>query len=209
MDAHSNPARRTLKSVQEQEDRRRRRNERDRAWRAAETAEQRSEILSKRRERNCAKCAAQTASERQVTSQQRSTRERERMAAKTPENDNSVPFKAKMSCKHGYIGYTNMLYLFRKISCMALFHPKPNKFLRFDLESCNLMCTYTVVTHPCHIPPLAQARPMMLCIYTSTYCGLCWVCKITFRDATNHKQWIILTIAQCSDTRVHDQVEER
>ena len=116
MDAHSNPARRTLKSVQEQEDRRRRRNERDRAWRAAETAEQRSEILSKRRERNCAKCAAQTASERQVTSQQRSTRERERMAAKTPENDNSVPFKAKMSCKHGYIGYANMLYLFRKIS---------------------------------------------------------------------------------------------
>jgi len=32
------------------------------------------------------------------------------------ENDNSVPFKAKMSCKHGYIGYANMLYLFRKIS---------------------------------------------------------------------------------------------
>ena len=50
---------------------------------------------------------------------------------------------------------------------MALFHPKRNECLRFDLESCNLMCTYTVVTHPCHIPPLAQARPMMLCIYTS------------------------------------------
>ena len=45
--------------------------------------------------------------------------------------------------------------------------PKPNECLHFDLESCNLMCTYTVVTHPCHIPPLAQARPMMLCIYTS------------------------------------------
>ena len=60
-----------------------------------------------------------------------------------------------------------MLYLFRKISCMALFHPKPNEFLHFDLESCNLMCTYTVVTHPCHMAPLAQARPMMLCIYTS------------------------------------------
>jgi len=40
---------------------------------------------------------------------------------------------------------------------LALFHPKCNE--RFDLESCNLMCTYTVVTHPCHIPPLAQARP--------------------------------------------------
>ena len=50
---------------------------------------------------------------------------------------------------------------------LALFHPKPNECLHFDLESCNLMCTYTVVTHPCHIPPLAQARPMMLCIYTS------------------------------------------
>ena len=52
---------------------------------------------------------------------------------------------------------------------LALFHPKPNECLHFDLESCNLMCTYTVVTHPCDIPPLAQARPMMLCIYTSIY----------------------------------------
>ena len=51
------------------------------------------------------------------------------------------------------------------------FHPKPNECQHFDLESCNLMCTYTVVTHPCHIPPLAQARPMMLCIYTSYYVG--------------------------------------
>ena len=38
MDAHSNP-RRALKSVQEQEDWQRRRNERDRARRAAETVE--------------------------------------------------------------------------------------------------------------------------------------------------------------------------
>ena len=60
-----------------------------------------------------------------------------------------------------------MLNLFRNIPCMALLHPKPNECLHFDLESCNLMCTYTVVTHPCHIPLLAQARPMMLCIYTS------------------------------------------
>ena len=48
--------------------------------------------------------------------------------------------------------------------------PKPNECLHFDLESCNLMCIYTVVTDPCHIPPLAQARPMMLCIYTSLMC---------------------------------------
>ena len=52
---------------------------------------------------------------------------------------------------------------------VALFHSKPNECLRFDLESYNLMCTYIVVTHPCHISPLAQARPMMLCIYTSYY----------------------------------------
>ena len=47
---------------------------------------------------------------------------------------------------------------------LALFHLKPNECLRFDLESCDLMCTYTVVTHPCDILTLAQARPMMLCI---------------------------------------------
>ena len=72
--------RRTLKSAQEQEDRRRRRNERDRARRAAETVEQRSERLRKRRERDRARRAAQTGSERQATSQQKSTRKRERMA---------------------------------------------------------------------------------------------------------------------------------
>ena len=51
MDAHSNP-RRALKSAQEQENHRRRRNERDRAWRAAETVEQRSERLRKQMERD-------------------------------------------------------------------------------------------------------------------------------------------------------------
>ena len=51
--------------------------------------------------------------------------------------------------------------------------PKPNECLHFDLESCNLMFTYTVVTHPCDIPPLTQACPMMLCIYTSIVCILC------------------------------------
>ena len=57
----------------------------ERARRAAETAEQRSERLRKRRERDRARRAAQTASERQATSRQKSTRERERMAAETPE----------------------------------------------------------------------------------------------------------------------------
>ena len=55
----------------------------ERARRAAETAEQMSERLRKWRERDCARRAAQTASERQATSQQRSSRERERMAAET------------------------------------------------------------------------------------------------------------------------------
>ena len=84
MDTQINP-RRALKSAQVQEDRRRRRNERDRARHVAETAEQRSERLRKRRERDHARHAAQTASERQATSQRQSTRECERTAAETPE----------------------------------------------------------------------------------------------------------------------------
>ena len=64
MNTHSNP-RRALKSAQERrsKDRRRRRNERDRARRAAETAEQRSERLRKRWERDRTRRAAQTARE--------------------------------------------------------------------------------------------------------------------------------------------------
>ena len=58
---------------------------RDRARRAAETAEQRNKRLRKQREKDRARRAAQTASERQATSQQRSTRERETMAAETPD----------------------------------------------------------------------------------------------------------------------------
>ena len=61
----------------------------------------------------------------------------------------------------------NALLVLKDSFFLALFHPKPNGCLHFDLESCNLMCTYTVLTHPCDIPPLAQDRPMMLCIYTS------------------------------------------
>ena len=55
---------------------------RDRARRAAETAEQRSEQLKKRREADHARHAAQTVSERQATSQWKSTGE---SGAKTPE----------------------------------------------------------------------------------------------------------------------------
>ena len=48
---------------------------------------------------------------------------------------------------------------------LALFHPKPNECLHALWFG--ELCTYTVVTDPCHIPPFAQARPMMLCIYTT------------------------------------------
>ena len=63
MDTQSS-SRRGLKSVQEHEDRRRHRNE---------------------RERDNARCTAQTASENEATSQRKSTHECERMAAETPE----------------------------------------------------------------------------------------------------------------------------
>ena len=68
MDTHSNP-RRALKSVQEQEDWRWRRNEGGRARRAAETVEQRSKRLRKRRQRDHARRTAQTANKGQATSQ--------------------------------------------------------------------------------------------------------------------------------------------
>ena len=41
------------------------------------------------------------------------------------------------------------------------------------------MCTYTVLTHPCDIPPLAQAHPMMLCIYTRKTLSLGYVGMFT------------------------------
>ena len=58
METHSNQ-RRALKSAQEQEAWRRHRNERDRARRATETTEQRSERLTKQREKDHARCTAQ------------------------------------------------------------------------------------------------------------------------------------------------------
>ena len=63
------------------------------------------------------------------------------------------------------LGDAKMLNLFRNISWLS--------FTQSLMTVCILiwrvvlMCTYAVVTHPCDIPPLAQARPMMLCIYTS------------------------------------------
>ena len=79
---------------------------------------------------------------------------------------------------------------------VALFHPKPNECLHFDLESCNLMCTYTVVIHPCHIPLFAQARPKMLCIYTSlmcTYTVVTYPCHIPLFAQARPKMLCIYT----------------
>ena len=75
----------------------------------------------------------------------------------------STVFHSKPRCHATWLHWRRQDALLVLKHFVAHFHPKPNECLRFDLES----CTYTVVTHPCHIPPLAQARPMMLCIYTS------------------------------------------
>ena len=90
MDTQST-SRKALKSPQEQEDQRQRRNEGERARRVAETAQQKSERVRKRKERSRARRAAQTASDRQATLQRKSTCEREiqqmrdRVAAETLE----------------------------------------------------------------------------------------------------------------------------
>ena len=52
--------------------------------------------MRKRREKDRARRAAQTAGERQATSQQRSTCERERMAAETPEERENEDYSRKV-----------------------------------------------------------------------------------------------------------------
>ena len=79
----------------------------------------------------------------------------------------STVFHSKPRCMQTWLHWTRQHAQLVQKHFLALFHPKPNGYLHFHLESCNLMCTYTVVSNPCQIPPLAQARPMMLCIYTS------------------------------------------
>ena len=69
------------------------------------------------------------------------------------------------------------------------------------LESCNLMCTYTVVTHPCHIPPLAQARPMMLCIYNvSCNTVVLHVLPCCHQQYTTDTRSNLLSLTECSET---------
>ena len=82
---------------------RRRRNERDRARRAAETAEQRSGTKERKVDKaegegSCQACCS-TASERQAASHQKSTREHKRMAAETRGERNEVTANTFIGCK--------------------------------------------------------------------------------------------------------------
>ena len=43
-------------------------------------------------------------------------------------------------------------------------------------------------------------------VHLCTYCGLHWVCKFVFRVLQNHKQWIIVTIAQFSLWHVRTRI---
>ena len=61
---------------------------------------------------------------------------------------NSVPFKAKMSCKHGYIGHANMLNLFRKISWLS--------FTQSRMNDCILI--WRVVIHILLLPTHVSLR---------------------------------------------------
>ena len=60
--------------------------------------------MRKRRERDRARRAAQTASERQATSQQKSTRERERMAAETTERETRLQRMRCSTCSETFPG---------------------------------------------------------------------------------------------------------
>ena len=105
----------------------------------AETPEERETRLQQMRDR----LAAETTEEREIRLQWMSTNQHERLAVETPEERElrleclqyevhgttvcatatptvSTVFHpsqdAKISCKHGHIGYTDMFHLFRKIS---------------------------------------------------------------------------------------------
>ena len=154
MDAHSNP-RRAVKSPQEQEDWRRGAETKETVLDVLQR--QLSERLRKRREKDRARRAAQTASEKTsyltaekppwtrkngswkpIVSCQTCFSLGTRLAETLREIWDRViimqrpqhmlpqlplfqqcSIQAKISCKHGYIGHDNMLYLFRKISWLA------------------------------------------------------------------------------------------
>ena len=89
MDAHSNP-RRALKSVQEQEDRRlRKRTERDRARRIAQTASERQALPHSREVSMNVKEWQLKALRRKITAE-KYLREHERMAAETSQERKKI-----------------------------------------------------------------------------------------------------------------------
>ena len=92
-----------------------------------------------------------------------------------------------------------MLYLFRNISWLS--------FTQSLMNVCFLIWRVVIymhfVTHPCHIPPLTQARPMMLCIYTSKYnievslctaieaCDIKWNTAYLENEVLVHQTWML------------------
>ena len=67
----------------------------------------------------------------------------------------------------------------------------PNGCLRFDLESCNLMCTYTACSYqPMWHSAARSGLPNVLCIYTSIFTGLVtWMSKLGW--SVNYSSWLI------------------
>ena len=151
MDTQSNP-RRALKSAQEQ-DRRRCRNERDRAQHAAETAEQRSERLRKWRERDRARHIAQTASERQVASQQKSSRLRE--AHPGVLSDSLSVSLTECVTQNANCAYLCYLPALPQVNSTNI--PATTPATSFTPHhSCELLPRPALATHPPHLPPLLQ-----------------------------------------------------
>ena len=120
----------------------RKRRERDRARHAAQTASERQATSQQRSTHERERMAAETTEEGETRLQQMSTNQHERLAVETPEErelrlecystrymeqqycEGGTPTVStvfhpsqdvKILCKHGHIGYTDMLHLFRKI----------------------------------------------------------------------------------------------
>ena len=96
-------------------------------------------------------------------------REQQPMLPQLPLYQQSVStvFHSKPRCHANMEHWTHQHALLVQKDFLSLFHPKPNGCLHFDLESCHLMHILLLPTHVT-FPPLAQAHPTMLCIYTSS-----------------------------------------
>ena len=98
MKTHRNP-RRALKSAQEQEGRRRRRNEKRPSPACCRDSGTKEQKVDKAEGEGLCQAHCSTASERQAASHQKSTRERKRMAAETRGERNKVTANTFIGCK--------------------------------------------------------------------------------------------------------------